>query len=297
MDIPSFETRERAAATASPRYVAGVADLFGITSGLRREVAAPGDGGGRGDEHAGDADAAPVSRPAGEPTEAAATLDPPVEARLLARARTGDRGALGELLELYYPRLWGVCRRVVGDPAVSDDLVQDAMVKIIAGLPGFAGDAKFSTWAIRVTMNVCLSHLRKAKVRRTAGPAPPAVRPMAAAAEPPADADPAAGVGPPQPPSAGPVVGSVGPVELPAADRVEQNEALARVEVALARLDAGRRTVLVLRDMHGLEYAEIAASLGVAVGTVKSRLSRAREALRAELERDQHADTPDNPRP
>jgi RNA polymerase sigma-70 factor (ECF subfamily) len=201
----------------------------------------------------------------------------PDEGALVERARAGDREAAGTLLRAYYPRLWSVCRRTVADPRVTEDLVQDAMVRIISGLPGFAGDAAFSTWAIRITMNVCLSHLRKVKVRESAGEA--AVQ---------------AGARPTHP---GPVEPGATPHETMRTREpgpggsVEQEERSARLVAAMESLDEGYRQVLVLRDMQGLDYAAIGHVLGIAVGTVKSRLFRARAALRAALEEAESAES------
>jgi len=188
----------------------------------------------------------------------------------LARAaQAGDDDALAQLLQRFYPRLWSVCRRMAADPDAADDLAQDAMLKIIRGLPTFSGDSKFSTWAIRVTMNVCLTQRRRDKVRRTASL--DATTTTTADQRLTSDAPDS---------SFGKQSGQQQPAEPDAAARVQLSEDLARVERALAQLDPAQRTVLVLRDMQGLDYAQIAAALDIAVGTVKSRISRARTALR-----------------
>lgn len=186
---------------------------------------------------------------------------------LVAAIQRGERAAWSELLTRYQDRLFGVCYKMVRDRDLATDLTQDAMVKIIEGLGSYDGRAKLSTWIIRVTMNVCLSRLRSEKLRRhaslegmedsrngRAAPGGAAFRPFEQAREP------GAGRG------------------------VEHEELRQRLAEALLRISPEQRAILVLRDSRGLEYEQIAEVLGVPVGTVKSRLFRAREALRTALE-------------
>jgi RNA polymerase sigma-70 factor (ECF subfamily) len=154
------------------------------------------------------------------------------------------------------------------------DLTQDAFVKIMQGLQSFDGSSKLSTWIYRVTVNVCLSHGRSARLRQMAS----------------LDA---------------PVSGSGGDGEGDGHQTLakllasrEQNDPLgvqrsagdeassrsSRVAAALAQLEDQPRAMLLLRDVHGLEYEQIAQVMGIAVGTVKSRLFRARLALRQVME-------------
>jgi RNA polymerase sigma-70 factor (ECF subfamily) len=159
---------------------------------------------------------------------------------------------------------------MVRDRELATDLTQDAFVKVIQGLHSYDGRAKLSTWMIRVTMNVCLSRLRSEKLRRHASLEAMAERPRGGSEE-----------------------GSGG---LTAADQfsqireqsqdesVEFHEDRERVLRALSTLDPDQRAVLILCDCRGLPYEQIAEVLGVAVGTVKSRLFRARAALRDAVE-------------
>ncbi|MGH7131642.1 MAG: RNA polymerase sigma factor [Phycisphaerales bacterium] len=176
---------------------------------------------------------------------------------LVRAIQAGDTRAWSGLLARYQDRLFAVCYRMVPDRTTAADLTQDAMVKIIQGLTSFDGTAKVSTWMIRVTMNVCLSHLRGAKLRRHAsleatssGSERGAIADRLASGEPGVD------------------------------QGVQQQEALRLVAAGLDRLEAEQRAILVLRDVRGLDYDQIAEILGTAVGTVKSRLFRARAALR-----------------
>ncbi len=188
------------------------------------------------------------------------------EVRLIERARAGDRDALGNLLALHEARLFAVCLRTVGNREAARDLTQDSLVKVIQSLANFDGRAKFGTWVTRIAVNTCLSHLRKERLRRHASLDAP-----------------------------GPSVSGRGGGEAPAAatlpgreqgpgSGVEEREALARLDRALARLDGEQRAILALRDVRGLDYEQIAAALETPVGTVKSRLFRARSALREAME-------------
>lgn len=174
--------------------------------------------------------------------------DSELDGERLRRARAGDRSAVSELLREEQGRVWSVCRRMLaGRPQEAPDVAQDAMVKLVRELPAFdpGGRASFATWVVTVTTRVCLDHLRRSRVR--------SVSPLALRA----------------------TVESAGPETRPYAREVE---------ACIARLPAEQRAVLVLRAYHDLDLDEIATSLKIARGTVKSRLSRARVALRELLE-------------
>ncbi len=187
-------------------------------------------------------------------------LTPLQELQLVEAHRGGDPDAIGQLLESYQRRIYSICYRMVRDEHEARDLTQDAMLRVIQGLESYDGRSKLSTWVIRVTMNSCLSHLRKQKLRRHAS--------LDAGSE-------NAPSGPVDPRTLG---------ELSPPGRVELTEMKAVLGRALLCLDPDMRAVLVLRDMQELEYERIARALEVPVGTVKSRLFRARLALRAAVE-------------
>jgi RNA polymerase sigma-70 factor (ECF subfamily) len=178
---------------------------------------------------------------------------------LVAAARDGDRDALDALLRRHYDRLYAVCRRMTGNDADALDATQDALIAIVRGLPRFRAGARFSTWAYRVATNACLDELRRR--RRRPEPGLP-------------DLDRARGA------------------TASAADGVD-----ARVDIdrALTSVAPEFRAPVVLRDLCGLDYAEIAEVLDVPVGTVKSRIARGRAAL-AEL-LGNPATAPDRPTP
>jgi RNA polymerase sigma-70 factor (ECF subfamily) len=207
--------------------------------------------------------------------EAPPRLTPLRELQLIEDYQRGRPEAIEELLRAYQRRVYAVCYRMVRNPDEAADLTQDALVRILEGLHSYDGRAALSTWVIRVTMNCCLSHLRKQKLRRHGSldePSGPGDEPWSARLE-------AEG-------------------ELSAAGRVEQAEMRAALLRALRELDPDMRAILVLRDFQELDYQQIGEVLEIPIGTVKSRLFRARVALReaARLELGENAPDPGTPR-
>ena len=161
--------------------------------------------------------------------------------------QAGDRRALDTLLRRHLDRLHALCRRILGSDADADDATQEALIAIARGLAAgrFDGRAAFTTWAYRVTTNTCLDELRRR-----------GRRPGLASDE---DLERAVG---------GTAAGPAGAV----AERLD-------VEAALSRLPVDFRAAVVLRDLCGLDYAEIADVLAIPAGTVRSRIARGRAAL------------------
>lgn len=191
------------------------------------------------------------------------------DAALVQAAREGDRDALTTLLRTHESQLFAICMRMVGHRESARDLTQEAMIRIIEGLHTFDGRARFSTWMTRVTMNLCVSHLRKEKLRRHASLD--------------GTTGPRSGFG--QGEESRSTWGQSLQSGEPSPDGcVERTETLALLDEALALLDPEQRSILILRDVQGLDYRQIADALDVVVGTVKSRLFRARAALREQLE-------------
>ncbi len=179
---------------------------------------------------------------------------------MLAAAVAGDRHALGELLEWHQPRIYAVCLRMCGNAERARDLTQDSLVRVIHGLPEFAGRSRVLTWMLRVAMNVCLTDRRRQRLRLTAS------------------LDESAG--PETPPASARVAGR----EPDVVQGVQLTEERRRLAQALDRLEPEERSLLLLRDGQDIDYADIAEILGVPLGTLKSRLFRARQALRREME-------------
>lgn len=188
---------------------------------------------------------------------------------LVAAIRRQDPEAWRVLLDRYQARLFNVCLRMVRSREVAEDMAQEAMVKIIQGLGSYDGRSKLSTWMIRVTMNVCLSKLRSEKVRHHLSLEGVADRAGRSAGREGGGAE---------------SLGFSQEREPAVASRIQHAEEQARVLAALDLLEPDQKAILILRDLRGLDYEQIAQVLDLALGTVKSRISRAREALYRILE-------------
>jgi RNA polymerase sigma-70 factor (ECF subfamily) len=171
------------------------------------------------------------------------------DAALVAAAQGGDTVALDALLRRHYDRVHAICRRLAGNAADADDATQEAVMAIVRGLSRFDGRASFSTWSYRVATNACLDELRRRGRRPVPVEPDPADRGDAGT---PVDLSPA--------------------VADHVADRLE-------VDAALATLPPEFRAAVVLRDLCQLDYAEIAETLDIPPGTVRSRIARGRAAL------------------
>ncbi|MEM7680744.1 MAG: RNA polymerase sigma factor [Planctomycetota bacterium] len=195
------------------------------------------------------------------PTATAPQIDP-AEAELVQRARGGDRAALGELLRQEQGRVFNLCLRMVGSRADAGDAAQEAMLKAIGAIERFEGASRFGTWLTRIAINECYTLLRRRQRRSMASLDAPRN----------GDADTGARYPDPADPEPGPD------------QRVQQHEQTRIALETLQTLDPDHRAILVLRDLQGLDYADIAEALDLKRGTVKSRLFRARLALRAAIE-------------
>jgi RNA polymerase sigma-70 factor (ECF subfamily) len=162
----------------------------------------------------------------------------------VAGARRGDRADLEALLRRHHDRVAALCTRLCG-PTDAPDATQEALLAVVRGLHRFDGHAAFTTWLYRVTTNACLDELRRR--RRRPLPGLEDDRPLD-----------------------GPATGS---------DPASAVAARVDVDAALARLAPEFRAAVVLRDLCGLDYAEIADVLGVPPGTVRSRIARGRGQL------------------
>ncbi len=167
---------------------------------------------------------------------------------VLERARVGDHEAFATVVRLYERRLRGIAYRVLGDRERIDDALQEAYVRAFRALPRFRGDARVGTWLFRITYNACLDEL--AKTRKT--------------------------------------------THVPLDELVEQAsedpelesslDARRELTSAFATLSSDERAAVFLVDVEGFDYAAASKVLDVPVGTVASRLNRARKTLRTALQ-------------
>ncbi|HEX8876554.1 MAG TPA: RNA polymerase sigma factor [Phycisphaerales bacterium] len=207
--------------------------------------------------------------------------DNPSDASLARAARTGDFAALSTLLERHQTRVFRMCVRVTGDEDAALEATQDTMVRAVRAIKTFDERAQFTTWITRIAINACYSRARSEKLRRHASlDAPSGGGERASASRGSMLGGGGGGSG-----GGGSLGSGLANREPGALERVEGVESRARVLAALSMLDFETRTILILRDGRDLDYDQIAAILGVAVGTVKSRLFRARQALREAIEK------------
>ena len=174
---------------------------------------------------------------------------------LVARAGAGDQEAFEQLVRDNQNRVYSLAVRLVGDREEAADLAQEAFLKAWQGLSSFQGESSFATWIYRLTTNVCIDYLRRKKRRQEVEPAVSLDDEDSGWAEP-ADA---------------------GQDPQRKLEEAERSRALSR---GLERLPEHQRQVLVMRELSGLSYQEIGAATGLDLGTVKSRIARARLALR-----------------
>jgi len=173
------------------------------------------------------------------------------ENHLIQLVREGDLSAWGELIQIHQDRLYNSIVRVVGHPDRARDVVQDAFIQAIENISRFDGKSQFFTWLYRIAFNRAMSMYRKHKsevslevARENAGD-----ETMADAQDQPED-------------------------------RVLQSELVEEVHQALEQLSAEHRAVIVLREIEGCEYEQMAEILEISLGTVRSRLHRARSEMR-----------------
>lgn len=168
-----------------------------------------------------------------------------MEDELILRAQQGDGAAIEALYRQHSARVYSVVRRIAGDDAQADDWAQEAWMRAIRALPSFRGQSLFSTWLHRIAVN-CALYGRRRRERL-----------------------------------------STREVELP--DAMDGHAPPARpllkmrLDAAIARLPEGMRKVLVLHDVEGYTHEEIGEMLGVASGTCKSQLFKARAKMREML--------------
>lgn len=176
------------------------------------------------------------------------------EKEWIQRVLSGDQDAFVHLVKEYEKQVFHLCLRMVGNTEDAEDLAQEAFFKAWKGLKFYKFESSFSTWLYRLTTNVCIDHLRKQK-RKTA---------ISLTMEEEEDGQ---------------------ELELPDCDplpeeQVLKKEAAQQLQRAMGKLEEDARLILTLRVVEDLSYEQIAQIMDLKIGTVKSRLARARERLK-----------------
>ncbi len=192
----------------------------------------------------------------------------PAERKLVDDARSGDPAAFRALVEHYQRRVYAVALGVLHDPDEARDVSQEAFIRVYRNLDSFQGDAQFFTWLYRIVMNLAIDHLRKRRGDRiefddTLAPSE--------AADP----------------------GGIVPRRLgfdPGRALLDK-ELRAQLLEALKKLSAPHRAVLIMREVEGLSYQEMADDLKCSIGTVMSRLFHARKKMQSLLHEARNIDT------
>jgi RNA polymerase sigma-70 factor (ECF subfamily) len=176
------------------------------------------------------------------------------EGQLVQSSRKGDLGAFNTLVQIYQRQVYNLCLRMVGS-AAAEDAAQEAFITAYRRLSSFRGGS-FRAWLLRIAANICCDELRRRRSRPAAS--------LEAALE----------------------AGSPADVPSPLANPEEEalrRELARHLQQGLATLPTEQRLAIILRDIHGLSYEELAEALGCSLGTVKSRIARGRARMRQYL--------------
>jgi RNA polymerase sigma-70 factor (ECF subfamily) len=182
----------------------------------------------------------------------------PKDSELVAAAKAGDQDAFGHLVERHEAKIFGLCLKMLGNPEDAEDVLQEVFIKAFEALPGFRGEARFSTWLYRIAHNACLMRIRKKKLDTVSLDRPLEVE-------------------------EGQIQRDVTDWSTDPRTDVMSEELSSVLTRHINELNPDNRIVFVLRDIHGLSTDDTASVLGLSVPAVKSRLHRARLYLRERL--------------
>jgi len=179
-------------------------------------------------------------------------LDVDAESELVARCLNGDENAWEDLVRTYTRRVYSICYRFTGRDSEAQDLTQEVFLKVFRNVRSFrAGEGSFGVWLARLTRNLLIDHYRRSKMERATASIEEHL----------------------------PVLEERTALEGRTDAALAGREASEALQKALGRLSPELRETVILRDIEGMEYREIAQVLGVPEGTVKSRLNRGRSEL------------------
>jgi RNA polymerase sigma-70 factor (ECF subfamily) len=182
------------------------------------------------------------------------------ERKLVDDARRGEMGAFRVLVERYQRKAYAVALGMVHDPDEARDICQDAFLRAHRNLASFEGDAQFFTWLYRIVANLCIDHLRKRRGDK--------VEFDDSLAHPESGDD--TGIAPRR-------------TGFDPARALDDKELRARLREALARLSPTHRAVLIMREVEGLSYKDMADVMNCSIGTIMSRLFHARKKMQSML--------------
>jgi RNA polymerase sigma-70 factor (ECF subfamily) len=183
---------------------------------------------------------------------------------LVARSRGGDVESFNQLVLRWERPIYALAYRVIGREDDARDVCQEAFLRAFRALPGFKGQAKFSSWLYRITLNLCRDWIRRHR-RAPVAQMPEGTDPLEMAGE----------------------RGAVETIE----DLAARRELTAVVEAAMAHLPEEQRTAIILKEYHGMTFQEIADLQGCPLSTVKTRLYQGLSVLRRALERHERGGT------
>jgi len=176
---------------------------------------------------------------------------------LINRFKGGDASAFDEIIFKYQDKIYNLCYHMLGNSHDTEDAAQDVFLKAYQSLNKFKPDASLHTWLYRIAVNTCIDYKRK-----------PFFESLFKSSK------------------EGDEFVADHPSYSPSPERLYESEQIGKaIHLALGRLSEKLRTVIVLKEIEGLSYGEIAEVLGVSIGTVKSRISRAREELKELLKK------------
>ena len=183
------------------------------------------------------------------------------DAELISTFMAGDKTAFDDLVIRHKDRIFNLCYRFLGDYQDANDTAQDVFINAYKALKRFRAESSFSTWIYRIAINTCKNRIKSREFRN---------RKQTKSLDNPRTAD--------NNPSAEIVDESLSPMA-----KLEKKERSMLIQKAIDSLPKGKKVMVVLRDIEGLPYDEIARITGFSLGTVKSRIARARSDLREKL--------------
>lgn len=183
------------------------------------------------------------------------------ENNLLQKAQSGDIGAFEELMSVYYSKVYNICYRLLNNTEDAYEQAQETFIKAFKYIKDFKGNCAISTWLYRIATNVCLDFIRKNKKKKTVSIEQSTFEDLQLKDS---------------------LVSNIpGPEKV-----AETNAQRKAIKEAMDKMNEKNRLIIILRDFMGLSYDEISETMKIPVGTVKSRISRARKELRELLCKD-----------